>query len=407
MAKGIYIGGPAPQFIDATINITASNISSYFTVSNGSYYFVGNGSVFTTNNGGVASSTASTTLTALNDMDISFTYSYSSEKNYDKFTLIVNGTIIENAVSGSTTTKTYEGTLSKGQTISFSYTKDGSTNSNDDKCTFSNMVVYIQVPNPNAGASNVARKIKQPYVGVGNVSRKVKSGYVGVGGVARECFLGGTPVGELTVGSSVFMNIDGAKTEFLVVHKGLPSSVYDSSCDGIWLLMKESYEERAWHSFGQNSYPASAIHSYLNSTFLDLFDSDIQEVIKTVKIPHTNGTGSAGSVASGSSGLSAQVFLLSYTEVGFSGSSMANIEGAVLDYFDGAANSDRITNIRGQDYARYWWLRSPHTGGTSSVLHVSSDGSLGNNNAIVDEGIRPALILSNDTRIDESFNIIA
>ena len=133
------IGGPI------VVDITASNISDYFTVTNGSsYYFKGEGNVFTTNNAGVNSSTATTTLTAKQDIsEISFNYSYSSEPNYDKFTLKIAGSTIENAVSGATTTKSYNGSLTSGQTIEFKYVKDGSVNKNNDKCTFSNMVIKL------------------------------------------------------------------------------------------------------------------------------------------------------------------------------------------------------------------------------------------------------------------------
>ena len=127
------------------VNITASNISEYFTVTNdSSYYFNGQGSVFTTNNAGVSSSTASTILTAKQDIsEISFEYSYSSEPSYDKFTLKVAGSTIENAVSGATTAKSYNGSLTSGQTIEFKYVKDSSVDKNDDKCTFSNMVIKL------------------------------------------------------------------------------------------------------------------------------------------------------------------------------------------------------------------------------------------------------------------------
>ena len=138
------IGGPIVEG-PIVVDITASNISDYFTVTNGSsYYFKGEGNVFTTNNAGVNSSTATTTLTAKQDIsEISFNYSYSSEPNYDKFTLKVAGSTIENAVSGATTTKSYNGSLTSGQTIEFKYVKDGSVNKNNDKCTFSNMVIKL------------------------------------------------------------------------------------------------------------------------------------------------------------------------------------------------------------------------------------------------------------------------
>ena len=137
--RGPIVEGPI------VVDITASNISDYFTVTNGSsYYFKGEGNVFTTNNAGVNSSTATTTLTAKQDIsEISFNYSYSSEPNYDKFTLKVAGSTIENAVSGATTTKSYNGSLTSEQTIEFTYAKDGSVDKNDDKCTFSNMVIKL------------------------------------------------------------------------------------------------------------------------------------------------------------------------------------------------------------------------------------------------------------------------
>ena len=140
MSVFITGGGVIPVFI-STVNITADNIENYFTVNNSSYYFKGNGSVFTTNNGGEQSSEAKTTLTALFDMDISFDYSYSSEENYDKFSLTFAGTKVENEVSGVTTNKNYSGKLTAGQTIVFTYSKDNSQDKNGDKCTFSNMVI--------------------------------------------------------------------------------------------------------------------------------------------------------------------------------------------------------------------------------------------------------------------------
>ena len=73
------------------------------------------------------------------------------------------------------------------------------------------------------------------------------------------------------VGSIVKIKVNGAAKDFIVVHQGKPSSVYDDSCNGTWLLMKDIYESRQWHSSNTNDYANSAIHSYLNGVFLDLF----------------------------------------------------------------------------------------------------------------------------------------
>lgn len=151
---GTFTGTPVintTYYLDSSIEIvggfntvTADTITKYFTVSNGSYYFAGSGTTFTSNNGGVNNSTATTTLTALQNMSISFDYSYSSERNYDKLTLIVAGTTVANGLSGATTRKSYKGTLQKGQQIVFKYAKDSSSHQNDDQCTFSNLQVNLQ-----------------------------------------------------------------------------------------------------------------------------------------------------------------------------------------------------------------------------------------------------------------------
>ena len=137
----------APSTVkEVIVSITADNIGDYFTVTNGSYDFKGSGAVFTSNNGGKANSTATTVLTAKQDISVlTFNYSYSSEQSYDRFTLKVGGTTVEDGVSGATMNRTYSGSLAKGQTIEFTYSKDSSQNGNDDKCTFSDMYITILV----------------------------------------------------------------------------------------------------------------------------------------------------------------------------------------------------------------------------------------------------------------------
>lgn len=258
------------------------------------------------------------------------------------------------------------------------------------------------------GIDNVARKARQPFVGVDGVARKVIGGCLGIDNVARKFFPGGTPLELLDIGTSVYMNVDDTPREFIVVHIGLPSTAYDNSCGGVWLLMKDIYTEMKWDS-SNNDYANSDVHSYLNNTFVNLFDSSIKNKIKQAKIPYTRGTGQNGSVYSGSNGLSAKVFLLSFIELGYSISiSYANTEGAVLDYFSGASDSERIAYLNGT--AEYWSLRSPINGGyypTTNAHGVSNTGVRSNVQVTSLSGVRPALILPYSTAVDESFNIIA
>ena len=203
-------------------------------------------------------------------------------------------------------------------------------------------------------------------------------------------------LGTKAVGSIVKIKVNGASKDFIVVHQGKPSSVYDDSCNGTWLLMKDIYENRAWHSSNTNDYANSTIHSYLNSTFLNLFESNIKNAIKHVKIPYRKGHGTSTTVTSGSNGLSAKIFLLSTTETSFSYSYMPRGEGAELAYFKGCADngsdSKRVAYLNGS--ATGWWLRSPGCNVTSNrALVVGSAGTSGDANCSSSRGIRPALIL--------------
>lgn len=197
------------------------------------------------------------------------------------------------------------------------------------------------------------------------------------------------------IGSTIKLKVNGSAKDFIVVHQGKPSSVYDDSCNGTWLLMKDIYESRQWHSSNTNDYANSTIHSYLNSTFLAMFDSNIQKAIKQVKLPYRKGSGTSTTVTSGSNGLSAKIFLLSATETSFSFSYMPSGEGAELAYFKGCADnssdSKRVAYLNGS--AAGWWLRSPDCYGFRSALCVGSNGDWLNGSCSGSNGIRPALIL--------------
>lgn len=197
------------------------------------------------------------------------------------------------------------------------------------------------------------------------------------------------------IGSTIKLKVNGSAKDFIVVHQGKPSSVYDDSCNGTWLLMKDIYENRQWHSSNTNDYANSTIHSYLNSTFLNLFESNIKNAIKQVKLPYRKGSGTSTTVTSGSNGLSAKIFLLSATETSFSFSSMPSGEGAELAYFKGCADnssdSKRVAYLNGS--AASWWLRSPYCGDFSHALCVYSSGGWHNSGCSDSYGVRPALIL--------------
>ena len=196
------------------------------------------------------------------------------------------------------------------------------------------------------------------------------------------------------VGSIVKIKVNGAAKDFIIVHQGLPSSAYDASCNGVWVVMKDIYTTMKWDG-SNNDYLNSDMTAYLNGTFIRLIDADIRNAIKQVKIPYTNY--SNNNVMSGSNGLSCKVFLLSGTEVGFSGVSYMNTEGAKLSYFDSA--SKRIA-YNGSS-AAVWWLRSPRTDSSISVWSVKSDGSNDHWRCYDTYGVRPAFVLPSELVVSD------
>ena len=202
-------------------------------------------------------------------------------------------------------------------------------------------------------------------------------------------------LGAKAVGSIVKIKVNGAAKDFIIVHQGKPSSVYDDSCNGTWLMMKDIYENRQWHRTNTNDYAGSTTHSYLNDNFYNLIDSEIRAAIKQVKIPYQKGTG-WGSLATGENGLSTKVFLLSGYEVGWTTSDDINFpkDGIRLAYFgSGSGGNSKRVAYNGSSADR-WWLRSPHTNNHGSVWAVNTEGSYdaGRWNYHSD-GVRPALIL--------------
>lgn len=274
----------------------------------------------------------------------------------------------------------------------------------------------------NQAHNDVAREAKKVYFAdINGIARKAKKAYFGdENGIAREWFSSPVQLGSLTVGSSVFMNVNGVRKEFLVVHQGLPSSwvdkkseytddddtthSYDSSCNGTWLLMKDIYENRQWGS-NQSQYSSSDIHSYLNNTFINLLDSKIRNIVKQVKIPFRPSY-SSSEVRSGSNGLSTKIFLLSAYEVGVSiDKSYVLQDGTTLRFFSGKGNAGRIAYLDG--VASPWFLRSLYSNGAYTVCAIWTSGSGYAEGLVNSHGIRPAFILPSNALVDGNFNIVA
>lgn len=245
---------------------------------------------------------------------------------------------------------------------------------------------------------------------VSGVGYSIQKGRTLIDGVGYDVAFGGGGIGSLEVGTSVFANVSGVRTEFLVVHQGNPNpSLYDASCDGTWLLQKSCYYNHYWRSGGGNVYPYSNANTHLNNTYLNSLDTNVSAAIKDVVIPYKNG--GSGDLRTGANGYATKVFLLAGHEVNMTNAKMS-ADGACLDYFSGtsttANDEKRIANYSANGVAIRWWLRTPYNSFDGEVCcisnrggleHISSSGYMG--------GYRAAFILDSSTAIDpNTFDIL-
>ena len=209
----------------------------------------------------------------------------------------------------------------------------------------------------------------------------------------------GTNAGDIDVGTEVILNENGQPVNYLIVNQGIPSALYDASCEGTWLLRKDIRENGVWNASGVSTLSGSTIMTTM-AGYVDDYDQKVQEAIKTVKIPYCV-SGKTGVINSGANGLECKIFPPSGYEIGFSVSDNQYIpvDSAKLSFFELSPSGDekRISEFNGSAY--YWETRSVTTGetvypdATPGAVCVSMQGSFLGQPVTAKLGYRPALIL--------------
>ena len=120
-------------------------------------------------------------------------------------------------------------------------------------------------------------------------------------------------LGSKNIGDIVKIRENGVLADFIIIHKGLPSGMYDASCNGVWVLRKDCNKQAlCWDENNKSDYENSTIRAWLENTYYNFFDSGTKSIIKQVKIPFKKGEGKkSGGVQSGTSGLLCHCFLIS------------------------------------------------------------------------------------------------
>ena len=200
-----------------------------------------------------------------------------------------------------------------------------------------------------------------------------------------------TTLGNKSVGSIVKLKENGVLVDFYVAKHD-----YENGLNGsgrTLVVRKDCYDTRQWHTSNVNAYATSAIDTWLNSTYKNLLDADIRDVIGTTKIKYTPGNGNT-TVGT----LERAIFLLSVTELGKT-ASYANTEGTALSI----ASSLQIAYLNGSAVVQ--WTRSPYTGNTGGACYLGASGNVDDGYCGNTFGSRPAFTLPSTLSVSDDGSV--
>ena len=186
------------------------------------------------------------------------------------------------------------------------------------------------------------------------------------------------------------------------------------TADGKSANMNHSHRIR----YGSNNWNESAVRQWLNSAaaanewwhpqtifdrppsyanqpgFLAGFDDDFINAVGLVDVTTARNTiYEADGTTGGSYTTRDKFFLASMAEVGL-GNNDSVAEGSVMEYYNGATDTDRIKyDIAAPTTARHWFLRSPYLKNGNDVCYVMPSGALGNYHANIGNAVAAACVI--------------
>lgn len=211
-------------------------------------------------------------------------------------------------------------------------------------------------------------------------------------------------IGNKNVGDIVKLRENGALVEFIVIHKGLPPTYYDASCDGVWVLRKLVYPDRLTTPIsGDGNYAQSQLKSWLENTYYNMFDSAAKTGIKNVRIPYMHGNKIC---EIGASGVWGHCFPLAYVETGVPMNNVYNNNfGSKLSYF---ANCDTREGRPERAADQVWVVRDTLISSIATMGEIYKSGyggNLGDDYAGKYKYVRPAMILNYNMLVNDDGSI--
>ena len=168
-------------------------------------------------------------------------------------------------------------------------------------------------------------------------------------------------LGTLPEGSIIYLNENGAPVPFYVAKQGYEP---DYNTNRVLVVRKAAAQTGAWNSSGVNTYDGSTIDTWMNGTYLQTLDSDVQTAIGQTYVQI-----SGGSTTYVLSYVQKAVFALSLNELGRYSSSYARQEGSILPIASTLQQASFSATTVNQ------WTRSPYIQERTSANILTSRGS--------------------------------
>ena len=188
-------------------------------------------------------------------------------------------------------------------------------------------------------------------------------------------------------GKIINLPYKGAMTPHRVVHIGNPDSdLYDSSCNGVWLLREDIVELGDWQVTNVNTgFPNSTIANAMDGYFNN-YDISVQASIKSANIPYCVGGGSLDVTTT-----TKKIFPASMKELGADvGTNNYPEDGAPLQYF--ITHPDALVANFNNTPTEYW-SRSPDDRFSTWVYSINKVGGVGGDSAGNARGYRYLFIM--------------
>ena len=247
--------------------------------------------------------------------------------------------------------------------------------------------------------------IKSGRTLIGGTGYDIKKGRTLIGGTGYDIKLG-VPVGELAVGSSVYMNVGGVRKKFIVINQGTASGgFYSGDAGATWVLMNEKYKEVQQKATSSGYFSNTPVYTDANTTFLNSLDVGVREQIASLTYPdmcyHFADTPATIYVTG-------KIVILRSQDLGEDG--WADGETIPMNYFSNLNKKKRILYDADGTTALRWHLQD-YSFNINSPYHrprvIAKDGDIEDDGrAYITAIIRPAFAFNASTQIDSDFNII-